>query len=170
MTARATLSHLLVRNGTLIAGALRARCAIGRAGVTSHKREGDGCTPRGTFRLLAALYRPDRLPRPATSLPLSAIDPNAGWCDDPADRNYNRAVRLPYAARHENLWREDHLYDVVVVLDYNIDPVTPGAGSAIFLHLGHEDFAPTSGCIVVSLATMHRLLPRLSRETVIEVR
>ncbi len=108
--------------------------------------------------------------RPITSLPLTAIDPNAGWCDDPADRNYNRAVRLPYKARHENLWRKDHLYDVVVVLDYNIDPVVPGAGSAIFLHLGHDDFAPTSGCIVVSLETMRKLLAHLSRETMIEVR
>lgn len=170
LTARAALSHLLVRDGTLIAGTLHARCAVGRGGVTSHKREGDGATPRGTFRLLAALYRPDRLPRPVTSLPLTAIDPGAGWCDDPADRNYNRAVRLPCEARHENLWREDHLYDVVVVLDYNIDPVTPGAGSAIFLHLAREDFAPTSGCVAVSPATMRKLLPRLGRDTMIEVR
>ncbi len=169
MTARAPFSHLLVRNGTLAAGPLHARCAVGRAGITSHKREGDGATPRGSFRLLAALYRPDRLPRPITSLPLTAIDPDAGWCDDPADRNYNRAVRLPYKARHETLWRKDHLYDVVVVLDYNVDPVTPGAGSAIFLHLGHDDFAPTSGCVVVSLETMRKLLPHLGRETMIEI-
>jgi L,D-peptidoglycan transpeptidase YkuD (ErfK/YbiS/YcfS/YnhG family) len=170
LTARAPLAHLLVRNGTLTAGALQARCATGRGGITSHKREGDGATPRGTFRLLAALYRPDRLPRPITSLPLTAIDPDAGWSDDPDDRNYNRAVRLPYTPHHENLWRKDHLYDVVVVLDYNIDPVTRGAGSAIFLHLAHEDFAPTSGCVVVTLSTMQRLLPRLSRDTVMEIR
>jgi len=177
MTAAATLPRIVVvgatgnrRRGILIAGNLHAPCALGRSGIASRKREGDGTTPRGVFRLLAALYRPDRLPRPVTSLPLTAIDPGAGWCDDPADRNYNRAVRLPYKARHENLWRSDRLYDVVVVLDYNIDPVTPGAGSAIFLHVGHEDFTPTSGCIVVSLETMQKLLPRLSRETVMEIR
>jgi L,D-peptidoglycan transpeptidase YkuD (ErfK/YbiS/YcfS/YnhG family) len=143
---------------------------LGRAGITGAKREGDGATPRGRFRLLAAMYRPDRLPRPLTYLPLSAIRPDSGWCDDPTDRAYNQPVRLPYAANHEELWRADHLYDVVIVLDYNIRPAIPGAGSAIFLHLATPDYAPTAGCVAVSPKTMHRLLPRLGTETVIDIR
>jgi L,D-peptidoglycan transpeptidase YkuD (ErfK/YbiS/YcfS/YnhG family) len=171
LTANAILPRILVTpNGTLVAGALHARCAVGRAGVTSRKREGDGATPRGRFRLLAAMYRPDRLARPMTGLPLTAIRPGAGWCDDPSDHAYNQPVRLPYPGRHENLWRDDRLYDVVIVLDYNIRPAIAGAGSAIFLHLAAPGYKPTAGCVAVSLETMRRLLPRLGRETFIEIR
>jgi L,D-peptidoglycan transpeptidase YkuD (ErfK/YbiS/YcfS/YnhG family) len=170
LTANATLSRLLVLpNGTLTAGPLHARCALGRAGITSHKREGDGATPRGRFRLLAAMYRADRIARPKTHLPLTAIRPDTGWCDDPADPAYNQPVRLPYPAGHEQLWRGDHLYDVVIVLDYNIRPTIPGAGSAIFLHLAAPDFRPTAGCVAVSLGTMQRLLPRLGTETMLQM-
>jgi L,D-peptidoglycan transpeptidase YkuD (ErfK/YbiS/YcfS/YnhG family) len=171
LSAAATLPRLLVLpNGTVHAGQIHARCALGRTGVTSHKREGDGGTPQGRFRLLAALYRPDRIARPKTHLPLTAIRPSSGWCDDPADRAYNQPVTLPFAAGHEELWRQDHLYDVVIVLDYNIKPAVPGAGSAIFLHLATPDFRPTAGCVAVSLETMRRLLPRLGPETVIDIR
>jgi L,D-peptidoglycan transpeptidase YkuD (ErfK/YbiS/YcfS/YnhG family) len=171
LSAAATIPRLLVLpNGTLTAGPLHARCAIGRAGITGDKREGDGATPRGRFRLLAAMYRPDRLPRPKTHLPLTAIRPDAGWCDDPASPAYNQPVRLPFPADHEELWRSDRLYDVVVVLDYNIRPTIRGAGSAIFLHLATPDYAPTAGCVAISFETMLRLLPRLGTETVIDIR
>lgn len=155
--------------GFILAGSVHAPCALGRTGVSPWKREGDGTTPAGAFRLLGALFRPDRLPRPRTGLPLTAIRPQSGWCDDPGDRAYNRPVELPYAGRHERLWRDDHLYDVVVVLDYNLSPPVRGAGSAIFLHLARADFGPTEGCIAVSHATMRRLLPHLGPETVIRI-
>jgi L,D-peptidoglycan transpeptidase YkuD (ErfK/YbiS/YcfS/YnhG family) len=171
LSAAATLPRLLVLpNGTLTAGPLHARCAVGRAGIASHKREGDGATPRGRFRLLAVLYRPDRLPRPKTHLPLTAIRPDSGWCDDPGSPAYNQPVRLPFAANHEELWRSDHLYDVVVVIDYNTRPAIPGAGSAIFLHLATPDYAPTAGCVAVSRETMQRLLPKLGPATLIDIR
>jgi L,D-peptidoglycan transpeptidase YkuD (ErfK/YbiS/YcfS/YnhG family) len=156
--------------GVIHVGGIQARCALGRAGRSAHKREGDGATPVGTFRLLGVLYRPDRLPRPRTRLPVTAITPQAGWCDDPADRAYNRPVELPYAGRHERLWRDDHLYDLVVVIDYNVSRPQKGAGSAIFLHLPRDGFAPTEGCVAVSLATMRRLLPRLGPQTLITIR
>jgi L,D-peptidoglycan transpeptidase YkuD (ErfK/YbiS/YcfS/YnhG family) len=93
-------------------------------------------------------------------LPTRPIGKSDGWCDDPNDVAYNRAVTLPYAGRHERLWRDDHLYDIVVVLDHNTDPVVRGAGSAVFLHLARENFAPTEGCVAASRATMLRLLAR----------
>ena len=155
--------------GFVLAGGLQAQCALGRAGTSSHKREGDGATPVGTFRLVGALYRPDRLPRPKTRLPLTAIRPLSGWCDDPQDRAYNQPVELPYPASAEHLWRDDHVYDLVIVLDYNLKPARKGAGSAIFLHLATPDYSPTAGCVAVSLATMHRLLPRLGPRTVIRI-
>ena len=128
----------------------RWRCAIGRGGVRRDKREGDGATPAGAWQLRQVLYRPDRLSAPATELPVTPIEPNDGWCDDPSDPLYNRPVKLPFAASHERLWRDDEIYDVVVVLGHNDDPVQPGAGSAVFLHLARKDYAPTEGCVALA--------------------
>ena len=175
MTA-AALPRLLVvsscgdrRRGFLRVGAGLVPCALGRAGIRSAKREGDGATPRGPLHPVAVLYRADRGPRPRTALPVGAIRPDSGWCDDPADRAYNQPVRLPFAAHHERLWREDRLYDVVVVLDYNMHPVRRGAGSAIFLHIAGDAFAPTAGCIAVTAPVMRRLLARIGPRTVIRI-
>ena len=127
------------------------RCAVGRGGVRADKREGDGATPAGCWPLRRVLYRADRLAVPKSRLPASAIGPDDGWCDDPGDAFYNRQVVLPYAGRHERLWREDGVYDVVVVLGHNDDPPRPGAGSAVFLHVARADFAPTEGCVALAL-------------------
>jgi L,D-peptidoglycan transpeptidase YkuD (ErfK/YbiS/YcfS/YnhG family) len=126
------------------------RCALGPVGVAGDKREGDGATPAGRFAFRYLLYRPDRLTPPPTGLAKIALSPGDGWCDDPADPLYNRAIRLPYRARHEPLWRQDEIYDLIVVLGHNDDPVRPGAGSAVFLHVARADFAPTSGCITLA--------------------
>ena len=124
--------------------------ALGPGGVTSNKREGDGATPIGGFALRRVLYRPDRLARPETDLPVAALRPEDGWCDDPDDAAYNRPVRLPYGASHERLWRDDGIYDVIVVLGHNDDPPVPGRGSAIFLHLARPGFVPTEGCVALT--------------------
>jgi L,D-peptidoglycan transpeptidase YkuD (ErfK/YbiS/YcfS/YnhG family) len=177
MTAKRFLRQLSVaplaggdrRRGLLVAEAAAIPCALGRGGVVSAKREGDGGTPAGRFALAAVLYRPDRGPRPLSGLPVIALGKNSGWCDDPADRAYNCAVELPYPASAEHLWRDDHLYDVIVVIDYNMHPVRPGAGSAIFLHIAAPDFSPTAGCVAIPLAALRRLLPRLGPRTVIQI-
>jgi len=127
------------------------RCALGRGGVRAAKREGDGATPAGTFPLRRVLYRADRLAAPRTGLDVAAIARDDGWCDDPADPLYNCPVRLPFAAGHEKLWRDDALYDVIVVLGHNDDPPVPGAGSAIFLHVARPDYGPTEGCVALAL-------------------
>ena len=139
-------------------GAAHWRCAIGRGALASKQREGDGITPVGRWPMRRVLYRADRIPRPATALPCQAIAPDDGWCDDPADPAYNRPVRLPYPASHERLMREDHLYDLVVVLGHNDDPVVPGAGSAVFLHLARSDYGPTEGCVALALPDLLEVL------------
>ena len=126
------------------------RCALGRGGVRPDKREGDGATPIGCFPLRRVLFRADRLSRPASGLPVSPLDPRDGWCDDPQDPLYNRPVRLPYAGRHERLWRQDEVYDVIVFLGHNDAPVVPGRGSAVFLHVARPDFTPTEGCVALT--------------------
>lgn len=136
------------------------RCALGRGGtvIAASKREGDGATPLGDWPMRQAFWRPDRLEKPVTQLPVIALRPDMGWCDDPAHPDYNRQVALPFAAPHEKLWRDDHVYDVVVVLGYNDDPVIAGKGSAIFLHVAREDFRPTEGCVACRLDDLLDLL------------
>lgn len=148
------------------------RCALGPAGVVEAgaKREGDGATPLGVWPLLRVLYRPDRVDAPVTALPVSAIAPEDGWCDDPADPNYNRPVRLPYPASCETMWREDELYDVVVILAHNDDPPVPGLGSAIFLHCAKPDYSPTQGCVALAKADLLELLALAKPGDAIEVR
>ena len=136
-------------DGRLVCGAAVYRCALGRGGVTAAKREGDGATPSGVFPLRRLYYRADRGAAPATRLPLRALRPTDGWCDCPSDPRYNRHVTRPYAGRHEALWRDDHLYDFVVVIGYNDRPVLPERGSAVFMHLARDDYAPTDGCIAL---------------------
>jgi len=176
MTSAALLRRIIVRGsradparGLLVAGPLTVPCALGRSGVTRHKREGDGGTPAGTLRPAAVYFRADRVPRPSTTLPLRRLGPSDGWCDDPADRRYNRPVRLPYPGGHEDMWREDHLYDIVVVLDWNLVHPQPGRGSAIFFHLAAPGFAPTAGCIAVTLPVMRNILALSGPETVFDV-
>ncbi len=131
-------------------GGIRVRAALGKDGVTAAKAEGDGATPIGIFPLRTLWYRPDRIDPPVTGLTLFPIDPDCGWSDDPADPAYNRPVRLPHAARHERLWRQDGLYDLIVPLGYNDDPPVAGLGSAIFLHCASPDYTPTEGCVAIA--------------------
>ena len=144
--------------GLVMAGNLRLPCALGRSGVKARKREGDGATPRGAWRLLQGYWRPDRLCRPQTALPFRPLSPHYGWCDDPNDRNYNRPVALPYPASHERLWRCDRLYDLVIALAHNVRPRQRCGGSAVFLHLERPDGGPTAGCIALSPADLRKLL------------
>lgn len=157
------------RRGRLTAGSLAFPCALGRTGLSRRKREGDGATPVARLRPLAVLYRPDRGPRPRTALPVRAIRRADGWCDDPADRNYNRRVAIPYPASHEELARADGLYDLVVVLDWNTRPRMPGRGSAIFVHVARPDSAPTAGCVALEAQALRRLLARLGPRSILSI-
>ena len=134
------------------------RCALGRGGVRADKQEGDGATPAGTLALRRLLYRADRLAVPRAAVPREPIDALDGWCDDPQHPDYNRQIRLPHPARHEELWRRDGLYDVVGVLGWNDRPVQRGRGSAIFLHVARPDYAPTEGCVALVLPDLLALL------------
>jgi L,D-peptidoglycan transpeptidase YkuD (ErfK/YbiS/YcfS/YnhG family) len=142
-------------------GAGARRCAIGPAGIARKISEGDGITPLGVFDLREVFYRADRIQNLATILPLWKIEADDGWCDAPEDQNYNRLVKLPYSASAENLWRDDHVYDIVAVIGFNDDPVYPGRGSAIFLHLARPDYPPTAGCVALAEADLRAALEQL---------
>lgn len=149
--------------GVLHLGWLRCPCALGRSGRRAMKREGDGATPVGSFRLVRVLWRAERGPRLATRLPVTSIQRHHGWCDAPSDRNYNRPVRHPYPASAEHLWREDRLYDLVVTLDHNQRPRIRGHGSAVFMHVAAPGMTPTAGCIALGECDLRRLLSNLRR-------
>ncbi len=153
------------RRGVLRAGARVWPCAIGHGGIRARKREGDGGSPRGTWRMVEVWYRPDRVKRPRAGLPVRALGPCEGWCDAPGNRNYNRAVRLPYPASAEMMWRADGLYDLGVVIDYNLCPRVHGRGSAIFLHVARDGWPATEGCIALERRHLERLLPLIGRRT-----
>lgn len=144
--------------GLLRCGRLFLRCALGRGGVRADKSEGDGATPAGLLPLRRVLYRADRTTPPACAVPLEPIGPQDGWCDDPSHPDYNRPITLPHPARHERLWREDALYDILGVLGWNDAPVVKGRGSAIFLHLARPELAPTEGCIALPERELRALL------------
>ena len=158
-----------VPRGHLMAGAVSLTCALGRAGMTRMKREGDKATPAGRFSVIHGFFRADRITHPMSRLPLRPLPRDLGWCDDPASPLYNRPHRLPLRAGHEMMWRQDGLYDVVLVLDYNVKPRRAGHGSAIFLHCAKPGFRPTLGCVALRPDDMRRLLPRLARGVTIRL-
>lgn len=146
------------QRGLIHFGPRQLACALGSAGPAPCKREGDGATPAGRWKMRYILYRADRTARPISSLPVRALRPRDGWCDQPGDRNYNRPVTMPYNASAENMWRDDHIYDLLVVLDHNSRPRIRGKGSAIFIHLARPGYTPTQGCIALNPHDLRLLL------------
>jgi L,D-peptidoglycan transpeptidase YkuD (ErfK/YbiS/YcfS/YnhG family) len=154
----------------LVCGSLSIPVAIGRSGMRINKREGDGATPIGRFRLLKAWRRPDKRSFGASALPQRFTRPFDLWCDASGHRLYNRPTRAPCAASHEEMWRKDDIYDLVLEIDWNVKPRIMGRGSAIFMHLARDGYAPTAGCIALSASDMRKLLPLVSLATRLIIR
>ena len=142
-------------------GDLRWPVVLGAAGISHFPREGDMATPAAALRPVCVFYRADRLQRPLGALPVRPIRPDDGWCDAAGHALYNRFVRHPFPASAERLWRDDHAYDLLAVLDFNIHPRRQGRSSAIFLHLMHDDARPTAGCLAMREQHLRQLLQRL---------
>jgi L,D-peptidoglycan transpeptidase YkuD (ErfK/YbiS/YcfS/YnhG family) len=173
----ATVSYIRVRHkpgnprqGQLTAGHLHLPCALGKGGVTAAKREGDGATPIGVFALRRLWFRRDRAARPCCGLPMRVTLRTDGWCDAPGHRRYNKPVTLPFGPSHERMWRDDHLYDIVIEIGWNDRPAIPGRGSAIFLHLSRPGYTPTEGCVAIAKDDMRKLLPLIGPRTRIDIR
>jgi L,D-peptidoglycan transpeptidase YkuD (ErfK/YbiS/YcfS/YnhG family) len=146
------------------------RAAVGATGVSSTKQEGDKATPAGTFALPFGMYRRDRIKLPGTSLPMTPLREAHAWVDDPNDSKYNQLVELPYPAHTEEMWRADGIYDLLVVVGYNMNPTQPGAGSAIFLHIARPNFAPTEGCIAIERSALLNLILLLGPASTLTIR
>jgi L,D-peptidoglycan transpeptidase YkuD (ErfK/YbiS/YcfS/YnhG family) len=155
--------------GVLLAGARAIPVVLGRAGIAADKREGDGATPRGRFRLTRLWWRPDRAPRPRSLLPVRRIDRALAWCENPADRRYNRPFRRSANEPGDRLWRDDHLYDLVIEISHNTRPRIAGRGSAVFIHVARPDRSATAGCVALDAGELRRLLARLGPHTWVEI-
>jgi L,D-peptidoglycan transpeptidase YkuD (ErfK/YbiS/YcfS/YnhG family) len=155
--------------GWLTAGPFRFPCALGPTGIVRIKREGDKGTPAGRFALLWGYYRPDRGRPNSAGVPLNPMRHDQGWCEDPLSPRYNRPVRLPADDCTDRMWRDDHLYDLIFVLDQNYSRRAKGAGSAIFFHLARPGLSPTAGCVAISPSDMRKLAPRLARRAVMAI-
>tara|TARA_B100001029_G_scaffold179660_1_gene190176 strand:- start:229 stop:723 length:495 start_codon:yes stop_codon:yes gene_type:complete len=154
-----------VKSNYLIYDGIEYKCSIGKGGFTDHKKEGDGCTPIGVFNITDILYRSDKLESFDTNYELKSILPSDGWCDDPSSENYNTKVKFPFSKSAEKLFRQDNIYDIVCVTDHNQNPVKPGAGSAIFIHIAGEDYSNTAGCVALRREDLIKILSTIKKTT-----
>ena len=147
----------------------KAKCAIGKRGIALKKKEGDKRTPKGRFKLKYILYRKDRINNISTKLKLVPIRKNFGWCDDPSTKHYNKLVKLPVRFNTEKLYLNNNTYDIIVVIDYNLNPVKKNKGSAIFLHIAKKNYSPTLGCVALSKNNLKYLLSIIKKNTFIKI-
>ena len=169
-TLKVFQSPLSKSRGFVSAGALKIPCSLGRTGISVHKREGDGKTPRGIFALYQLWWRDDRVMHPVCGLKKRRIRVRDGWCDDVNSPRYNKPVLRPFTFSHEEMQRDDPVYDYVIEIGYNMRPIKRGRGSAIFLHLARDTFEPTAGCVAIPRAKIVRFLALIGAKTRIRIR
>ena len=160
---------LVVKNGFLINQDQKYKCSIGYNGLSKNKTEGDGCTPVGTFKLNKIMYRPDKINNFKSNLETEIIEKRDGWCDDINSELYNQKIIFPYELSAENLYRHDDLYDLICIIDYNLNPIIKGKGSAIFLHVASSDYSPTHGCVAIKKDELIEIAKKLNRDSSIQI-
>ena len=160
---------IVKESGYLTFKNLRFQCALGKAGISKKNKEGDYITPRGTFKLVKVFYRADKIKNFKTSLKKIKIKKNMGWCDDPKSKFYNKLIKLPSKIRYEKLYRDDRLYDLIIILDYNLNPIIKNKGSAIFIHIASKSFKKTQGCIALNKKDLIYLLSIIKKSTKIKI-
>jgi|TARA_Y100000996_G_scaffold360352_1_gene302745 Uncharacterized protein conserved in bacteria len=161
--------HILLKNRKLCFDNYRLKCSIGKRGITNKKREGDKKTPKGVFKFKKVLYRKDRISGLETKLKLIPIKQNMGWCDDINSKFYNKLIRFPSKKSAERLFRKDNIYNIIIVIDFNMSPIIKGKGSAIFIHLATKNYKPTQGCIALNIKGIRLLLKKISKKDKIKI-
>jgi L,D-peptidoglycan transpeptidase YkuD (ErfK/YbiS/YcfS/YnhG family) len=165
-----TLNMIIInKSGYLKYKKLKFKCALGKAGIGKKKREGDNVTPTGTFKVVKIYYRSDRVKKISSKLGLIEITKNVGWCDDPNSKNYNKLINLPSKYSHERLFKKDNIYDIIVILNYNMKPIIKNKGSAIFIHVAKKNYQPTQGCIALKKNDLLKLLSKISKNIKIKI-
>ena len=160
--------HILINKNYLTYNKLKAKCAIGKKGIGYKKKEGDLITPIGQYKIKYVLYRKDKV-KISTKLKKKVIKKNMGWCDDPKSSQYNKLVRLPFAYKHEKLFRKENIYDIILILNYNMDPVKKNKGSAIFIHVTKNNFKKTEGCVAIKKPNLIKLIKEIRQNTKVKI-
>ena len=156
---------IINKSGYLKYRDLKFKCALGKSGIGRKKIEGDNITPKGIFKIVKIYYRNDRIKKISSNLKLIKTTKRMGWCDDPNSKNYNKLIRLPEKHNHEKLYRKDNLYDLVLVLNYNMKPIIKNKGSAIFIHVSHKNYKKTAGCIALKKTHLIKLISKIKKDT-----
>jgi len=157
--------NIILKNKILFIDNYKLRCSIGKRGITSNKKERDSKTPKGSFLLKSIFYRKDKIYNLRSSLRKKIITKNMGWCDDVSSIHYNKLIRFPFSHGAEKLWLRDRIYDVIIIINYNLKPVIKNKGSAIFLHMAKKNYSPTKGCIAISKRDMLLLIGKIGKKT-----
>jgi L,D-peptidoglycan transpeptidase YkuD (ErfK/YbiS/YcfS/YnhG family) len=160
---------IVKKSGYLKYKNLKFRCALGKAGVKKKIMEGDSITPKGIFKIIKIYYRSDKIKKIETLIKKNKIKKNMGWCDDPKSRSYNQQIKLPTKYSHEKLYRNDNLYDLIAVLNYNINPIIKNKGSAIFLHIAKNSYQKTKGCIALKREHLIEIISQIKKNTKIKI-
>ncbi len=160
--------HILINKNYLTYNKLKVKCAIGKKGINYKKKEGDLVTPIGQFKIKYILYRKDKV-KISTKLKKKVIEKNMGWCDDPKSIHYNKLIKLPFIYRHEKLYRKENIYDIILVLNYNMSPIKKNKGSAIFIHVAKNNFKKTEGCVAIKKQSLIKLIKKINPSTKVKI-
>jgi L,D-peptidoglycan transpeptidase YkuD (ErfK/YbiS/YcfS/YnhG family) len=160
---------IINKSGYLKYKDLKFKCALGESGVEKKKKEGDKITPRGTFNIIKIYYRSDRIKKLSSQFKLNKITKKMGWCDDPDSKKYNQLIKLPTKYNHEILYRRDNIYDLILVLNYNMKPTFKNKGSAIFIHIAKKNYKKTLGCIALKKVDLINLVKEINRNTKVNI-
>ncbi len=161
--------HILINKKYLTLNNYKAKCALGKRGIGYKRKEGDLITPKGTYKVKYILYRKDRVKKIQTKIKKIAIRKDMGWCDDPKSKDYNKLIKLPYAYSFEKLFRKENNYDIILILNYNMNPVIKNKGSAIFIHIAKKNYKKTDGCIALKKAHLLKIIKRINKNTTIKI-
>ena len=161
--------HILIKNKKLFFNNYKVKCSIGKRGIGIKQKEGDQITPKGKFKVKYILYRKDRIPNLMSKLTKLIIRKDMGWCDDPRSKFYNKLVRLPFKYNFEKLYRSDNTYDIILVLNFNLNPIRKNKGSAIFIHVARKNYKRTAGCVSVSKKDLKRIVRKINKKTIINI-
>ena len=161
--------HITIKNNYLTYKEYKIKCAVGKRGIKIKKSEGDLITPKGSFRIRGVFYRKDKIKTLKTRIKIKPIKKNMGWCDDPKSEKYNKLINYPFNHNSEKLYRTDNIYDIIVVLNFNMNPIKKNKGSAIFIHVAKKKFSPTKGCVAIKKNELKKLLENISHKSIIKI-
>jgi len=161
--------HIFINKKYLTFDNYKAKCAIGKRGIGLKKREGDLITPRGNYKIKHILYRKDRIKKIQSKIKKGIIKKNMGWCDDSRSKDYNKIIRLPFNFSHEKLYKKENIYDIILVLNYNMNPIVKNKGSAIFIHIAKKNYKKTKGCIALKKRDLLKIISKVKKNTQVKI-